>query len=72
MAIDEFNGIGIEPELQGKLFGIFQRLRPNEGYEGTGIGLAIVRKAVERMHGKIGVESEPGKGSKFWIQLKKT
>lgn len=36
---------------------------------GTGIGLAIVRKAVERMNGKVGVESEPGKGSRFWVEL---
>jgi signal transduction histidine kinase len=38
-------------------------------YPGTGIGLAIVRKAVERMGGRVGLESEPGKGSKFWIEL---
>ncbi|HMJ89411.1 MAG TPA: PAS domain S-box protein, partial [Candidatus Acidoferrum sp.] len=63
-------GIGIAPELQGKLFGIFQRLRPNEGYEGTGIGLAIVRKAVERMGGKVGVESDGKTGSRFWVELK--
>jgi signal transduction histidine kinase len=63
------NGIGIAPELQGKLFGMFQRLRPNEGYEGTGIGLAIVRKAVERMNGAVGVESDGKNGSRFWIDL---
>ena len=40
-------------------------------YPGTGIGLTIVRKAVERMRGKVGVESAPGKGSRFWIQLQK-
>jgi signal transduction histidine kinase len=47
---------------------MFQRL--TSAYEGTGIGLAIVRKVVERMGGKVGVESEPGKGSRFWVQLR--
>lgn len=65
----EDNGIGIEPASQGRLFGMFQRLHPYHQYEGTGIGLAIVRKAIERMHGSAGVESEPGRGSRFWIQL---
>jgi PAS domain S-box-containing protein len=61
------NGIGIAPQHHGRIFQIFERL---EGaYEGTGIGLAIVRKAVERMGGTIGLESEPCKGSKFWIEL---
>jgi PAS domain S-box-containing protein len=65
----EDNGIGIKPELQSKLFGMFQRLRPNDGYDGTGIGLAIVRKAVERMGGKVGMESDGQRGSRFWIEL---
>src|SRR5581483_10683852 len=65
----EDNGIGIEPSAQTKLFGMFQRLHAAKNYEGTGIGLAIVHKAIERMHGKVGVESKPGQGSKFWIQL---
>jgi PAS domain S-box-containing protein len=63
----EDNGIGIEPEALGKIFDIFQRLHSE--YEGTGIGLAIVRKAVERMGGVVGVLSEPGIGSRFWIEL---
>jgi signal transduction histidine kinase len=42
----------------------------DQGSEGTGIGLAIVRKAVERMHGQVGVESEPNHGSRFWVELK--
>jgi signal transduction histidine kinase len=44
--------------------------RAHIGYEGTGIGLAIVRKAVERMGGRVGVESEPGHGSRFWVELR--
>jgi signal transduction histidine kinase len=46
---------------------MFQKL--DTQYEGTGIGLAIVRKVVERMGGKVGVESEPGAGSRFWVEL---
>jgi signal transduction histidine kinase len=63
------NGIGIAPEYQHRLFNMFERIHPELHYEGTGVGLAIVRKAVERMGGKFGVESSPGTGSKFWIQL---
>lgn len=63
------NGIGIPPQVQSRLFGLFQRFHAGQSYEGTGIGLAIVRKAVERMGGTTGVESEPGRGSTFWIQL---
>ena len=63
----EDNGIGIAPEDQPKLFRVFSRLHPQ--YEGSGIGLAIVARAVERMHGTLGVDSLPGKGSRFWIQL---
>jgi signal transduction histidine kinase len=48
---------------------MFQQL--NKAYEGTGIGLALVRKVVDRMDGKVGVESEPGHGSRFWIELKR-
>ena len=65
----EDHGIGIAPEDQERIFGIFQRVYSHEQYEGTGIGLAIVQKAVERMGGRVGVESEPGRGSKFWLQL---
>ncbi len=64
----EDNGIGIAPEMHEKIFGMFQRL--SRDYEGTGIGLALVRKVVERMGGKTGVLSEPGKGSRFWLDLK--
>ncbi len=63
------NGIGIAPDAQRKIFGIFQRARGVGNIPGTGIGLAIVTKAVERMHGVCGVESAPGEGSRFWIEL---
>ena len=65
------NGIGIPTENQKQIFGIFQRLHGHAAYPGTGIGLAIVQKAVERMCGRVGVESALGKGSKFWLQLKR-
>lgn len=62
-------GIGIDAEARTHLFELFSRAATVESYHGTGIGLAIVRKAVERMWGSFGVESEPGKGSTFWIEL---
>jgi len=68
----EDNGIGIRREVQERIFHMFQRLNSPDDYEGTGIGLTIVRKAMERMGGKVGVESEPGMGSRFWIELKKS
>jgi len=67
----EDNGIGIDQAGQTKLFEMFQRVHGTHQYEGTGIGLAIVRKAVDRMKGEVGVESEAGKGSRFWLQLPK-
>lgn len=63
----EDNGIGIDPELQPRVFGMFQRLSKN--YEGTGIGLALVKKVVERMGGEVGLESEEGRGSRFWVEF---
>jgi PAS domain S-box-containing protein len=65
----EDDGIGIDPVHHAKLFRVFERLDPQGPYTGTGIGLAIVRKAVERMNGTIGVESELGKGCRFYIEL---
>lgn len=63
------NGIGISPEGQRRLFTIFQRLHSTERFEGTGVGLAIVRKAAERMNGTVGIESAEGQGSTFWVEL---
>ena len=65
----EDNGIGIAAEHQERIFRIFERLHGRENYSGTGIGLAIVEKAVSRMNGSVGLESEPGKGSRFWFEL---
>jgi len=65
----EDNGIGIKPEHQHRIFGMFERLHPERNYEGTGVGLAIVRKAVQRMGGAVGVESDGLSGSRFWLEL---
>jgi len=65
----EDDGIGIAPEHQGRIFGLFERLHSGPTYSGTGVGLAIVRKGAERMGGRVGVESKVGKGSRFWIEL---
>jgi PAS domain S-box-containing protein len=65
----EDNGIGISVDGQKQIFRMFQRLNPAAEFEGTGIGLTIVRKAVERMGGNVGVQSELGVGSRFWIEL---
>ncbi|MBL0403210.1 CHASE3 domain-containing protein [Microvirga aerilata] len=65
----EDNGIGIDPAHQERVFQPFQRLHGVEAYPGTGIGLAIVRRSLERMGGECGVISKPGEGSRFWIEL---
>jgi signal transduction histidine kinase len=66
----EDNGIGIDAAHHERVFGVFERLHQSENYPGTGIGLAIVRKSVERMGGRVGVVSAVGQGSRFWIELK--
>ena len=63
------NGIGIAPQHQDRVFKVFERLHGIEDYPGTGIGLAIVKRGAERMSGRVGLESELGKGSTFWIEL---
>jgi len=62
-------GIGIAPQHRERIWQVFERLHDRETYPGTGIGLAIVKRAIARMGGACGVESEVGKGSTFWIEL---
>jgi PAS domain S-box-containing protein len=65
------NGIGVTPENQDRIFDLFTRVHSLDAYAGSGIGLAIVERAVTRMGGKVGLNSEPHKGSTFWIELPK-
>jgi PAS domain S-box-containing protein len=66
----EDNGIGIDPQYHHRLFAMFERIHPKMAYEGTGVGLAIVRKATERMGGRVGVVSDGRNGSRFWVELR--
>ena len=63
------NGIGFDMEYHDHIFKIFQRLHRDDQYPGTGIGLALVRKAVERMGGRVWAESKPGEGATFNVEL---
>jgi signal transduction histidine kinase len=65
----EDNGIGIAPEYHERIFRMFERLHAVDTYPGTGIGLAIVRKGMERMGGRVGLESAGSGGSRFWLDL---
>jgi PAS domain S-box-containing protein len=63
------NGIGIDPQYADAIFGVFRRLHTKTEFDGTGVGLAIVKKAVSKLGGAVWVESEAGQGSTFWVKL---
>jgi signal transduction histidine kinase len=63
------NGVGFDMQYHDRVFDIFQRLHRFDDYPGTGIGLAIARKAVERMRGRVWAQSEPGRGSVFYLEI---
>ncbi len=65
----EDNGIGVAPAYHKKIFGLFERVGKVKQYDGTGVGLAIVARAVTRMNGTYGVESALGAGSRFWLEF---
>ncbi|HXF61978.1 MAG TPA: PAS domain S-box protein [Caldilineaceae bacterium] len=65
------NGVGFDMQYHDRIFEIFQRLHRAEDYEGTGIGLAIVRKAIQRMGGQVWAESQPGQGATFYLEIPK-
>jgi light-regulated signal transduction histidine kinase (bacteriophytochrome) len=63
------NGIGIDPQYQKQIFEVFKRLHTREEYPGSGIGLAVSQKIIQRHGGRIWVESEIGKGSTFYFTI---
>ena len=63
------SGIGISPAYHDQIFGMFKRLESRRTFEGTGAGLAICQKVIQRHHGRIGVESVRGEGATFWFAL---
>ena len=65
----EDNGIGIEPKHFSRIFQLFGRVHPESKYQGTGIGLAVVKKCVERLRGRVGFEAKETGGSRFWVEL---
>jgi two-component system sensor kinase FixL len=66
------NGIGIDPRHHERIFRVFQRLHTSEEYQGTGVGLAIVKKASGKLHGSVRLESQAGEGSTFFVALPET
>src|SRR5207253_8940371 len=64
------DGIGIPPQFHKRIFGLFQRLHSADAFPGTGVGLALVRRGLERMEGRVGLESDSGQGSRFWFELR--
>lgn len=67
----EDNGIGVSPESHGKLFRLFERIHSEKKYPGTGVGLALVKRAAERMGGRVGVDRSQSGGCSFWFELRR-